>query len=553
MFALLVLLTAGAAPPPEDLRPLLRQLYNEYRWLGLPLPPRGARLVRIGNRVGFLYRRPRIGVVFLYGDKEVESLGLDRAPQPVKPAELTPGDFSGVVDCVVQCYAAGQEELTLRILRGIEWDSHDLRQALKVSRLNAFPHWVHEAVDRGRDWSEVASRLRTLRLGLGDHPMRGVVDEFHTSLQLSITTPPAKRGSIESLFDALIRDRSEHGRSGYRSPPYDHLCEAGFTAVPALIRALGDNRLTRRVNADYRRPAHHQVANVASKLLREIAGYKTADGWRATRGDGPFPPVYVKEDVEKWWASARQPGEERFYTQKALNESSPFHLQVLARKYPRLLVPLYQTLLNERPGETGEYILAAIMSARLPRRAKRDMVLAGSLSRSPLHRLSALPELMHVNPRAFLLAMKVEMERMPKRKVSRLDLFQLGLARLIEGVEDDEVWAAFEAAVERADPTARSWLLTSAFCEMPPACSTRRRALAVMARYLGNRTALPDDAASLSSSAAAPTMRNLTAQHMGRLLGIDEPLPGTGTREEWDAFAAKVEAAWKREKARLER
>jgi len=147
----------------------------------------------------------------------------------------------------------------------------------------------------------------------------------------------------------------------------------------------------------------------------------------------------------------------------------------------------------------------------------------GSLSRWPLHRSVACANLSR-QPCKFLLALKVEMRADAETSATRLGAFR-DAAQLIEGVEDDEVWAAFTAASGTGRSDGRSWLLHYAVAELRPGLAEPARGLAMMARHLGDRAALPRDSPPPLGLRRTPTMRQPHGRTHGTFARVGEHRP----------------------------
>jgi hypothetical protein len=180
------------------------------------------------------------------------------------------------------------------------------------------------------------------------------------------------------------------------------LREGGFAVIAILVRGLDDKRLTRRNGSGLMR-----VDQVCSEFLEDIIGRETVGPWK-------LPPVKVegfllesraalpKKKVHAWWEKARKFSEEEYYARSVLtlykNENSKHHLQFLARKYPKALLPLYRKLLGGYPERDGADLLAAVMNSKLPGTSKREALLAGLIEGNRRQHDAALRQLFNLMP-----------------------------------------------------------------------------------------------------------------------------------------------------------
>ncbi len=123
--------------------------------------------------------------------------------------------------------------------------------------------------------------------------------------------PPAEQAQ-EWIFRLRDQNGAQMGQPGWvdifmthEDSPAHHLLKLGDAAVPALIAALGDSRLTRSVGYGRDFFFSHEVITIgdaALTILERIADRQFPRSWlvRAAKAeDGKTDPARVA--VQKWW------------------------------------------------------------------------------------------------------------------------------------------------------------------------------------------------------------------------------------------------------------
>ena len=174
-------------------------------------------------------------------------------------------------------------------------------------------------------------------------------DREHAAKKLK---PLAEMSTEERVAELIFQLREQDGsapcgtcytfdnREGEADTPAHQLVAIGHAAVPQLIVALDDQRLTRSVSYRHNfRFTHHvlRVGGCAQEILNGISGrffYErtdTADDM--AKGD---EATSVKEQVQKWWAAIKEKGEKQVLIEATAvaDEDADDQAQMLLEKYP---------------------------------------------------------------------------------------------------------------------------------------------------------------------------------------------------------------------------
>jgi hypothetical protein len=348
----------------------LDQLLADYRAYGLPLPPPDGPLVRHqagSGRKEFLLTDGKLELhssppSFQYAFLVAPGLG-GRPPlvqhgtsvylhpdleivEHVDPRHLTPEDLRTDQD---------KENLALAlILHARSWAGAKTLLALSQERESSLPprttlrllawdYWTWHF--RGDNtWHTAASRLKTL---LADEPRLDTPANRRllASLAATLKLRPRPENAVERVIDNLtevsqVRDLGSEG-----DEHFNRALLLGFEAVPTLIGHLTDDRLTYHVIVEggvegLVRVEHSRVGDVASALLRTIAGENASADWP----DHKTEPEAERKAIESWWAAARAEGEEA-YIFRRLNLPPPHKGETEIDYYRRTRVGSDRSLL----------------------------------------------------------------------------------------------------------------------------------------------------------------------------------------------------------------
>jgi hypothetical protein len=270
-----------AAPPPHL---ALDELVKEYKRLGLPLPPANAELVRVKtaypDQIGFRTpAKPERYSVVLIGS-ESQSRDWHEAHEAIEPGpaalrDVEPRWVADFLCLAVQCrergwsefaallFARAQEAITTPVPARVEvidlpamfgggkgstgrlngWELRTANSsAVKELRRVASIYWSRQVMATDSDRKEVLRHLKELE----------PESENVRDLELTLAPRKSKPGTVEALIDDLTdywfsgaAAFEPLGENQWGEAAYRKLAEMGFDAVPALIDAIKDRRLTR--------------------------------------------------------------------------------------------------------------------------------------------------------------------------------------------------------------------------------------------------------------------------------------------------------------------
>lgn len=398
----------------------LDSLLDDYRSYGLPLPPAGAKLIRFNHTWNCFYNgKPmyRYGLGFLLppvNDQMKRAVLYETSTQILEPdlriilvrteqgkavdsADLRDFsfDFESALLTAVQCEALGWHDLAQVLLkRSAELNNkHDApRRAL--TRL-AWEDWSLKLRHWDTDWKKASECMHILIaepfLNTREH------QELLCSLDKALVPSKATPGTVEAMIDDLIAapDLLDF-YSGRPDSKYVRVLRHGMAGVPTLLGHLDDDRLTRRWS---QRPTrwrfhHDRVRDVVSDLLRDLAdgelGPATYWSLNVSRSE-----ALDKDAAQAWWDKARHLSEEPYLLAHALPTDSSNKwpnqaiLRALAEKYPRQLLKVYRTLLDERPGIHSWPLAELVAESSLPEEEKLAILRYAEKHADSEHRLAA--------------------------------------------------------------------------------------------------------------------------------------------------------------------
>ena len=339
--ALLALLLAGGALEAVGAEPL-NQLLADYRAYELPLPPAEARLVirKIGGAVVNGVQQYRYELAFLIESMEGhklywigckaatatkhstdEAAPLTRlAVDRTRPADLQRWpDFPTYPDLAlaVQCQARGRHELALALLQRSRkpWLRSPFNRSKPRPRDDraalaelAWYYWCTQFARAKGDRQPIVNRLRRILEGphgIDSPARRNVLTDMEQTLALRIVPADRLEAAVESLLEL-----DAAGNCVDRNPAYQRLRDAGFDAVPVLIRHLHDYRLTRDIAATVgnRYTWHYRVADVVARLLNGLASEELSYDFLERQGRGTS---LDKGHVLHWWGQVQGQGENK--------------------------------------------------------------------------------------------------------------------------------------------------------------------------------------------------------------------------------------------------
>jgi hypothetical protein len=211
---------------------------------------------------------------------------------------------------------------------------------------------------------------------------------------------------------------------------YWRIAEKGFDAVPALIAAIGDDRLTRSMMVGFNnfRSWNMRVGDVAGDLLDGLAGEEldrgaggksVGGGWlRRQQGYRVTP-----EAAKAWWAKTEKVGEEQHLLDRVLPPVGqewgtlwprPLPLRLIVAKYPNRPPGLYRTVLDKRPDVQSWPLAEAVAKSSLPAKDQLALFEVAGKHKDLDHRLPALRELKGLDAKRFDALLLATVEGLPK-------------------------------------------------------------------------------------------------------------------------------------------
>jgi hypothetical protein len=285
---------------------------------------------------------------------------------------------------------------------------------------------------------------------------------------LDEATAPRDRppGSIAGLIDGLVHERQGRSWEFWWSAsavdpatPCGKVARLGFEAVPYLIEALEDVRITRSTSRQWRRP-RMRVRDLASDLLMRISAGEIPRGRQE--------PV-TRADATRWWLKAQLVGEEEYAAAHVLAVPGKVvqghQIAVLAARYPRRLPAAYRQILKETKGGADDADALAEAVARadaLPREQRAALLREGAAHADLGYRFDAVRMMLFhgLDGEAARRAIARTFLECPAEAG---DGWRDGAWRFIPFVArmagDDLVWKACEQAVRRAEPALRMEML----------------------------------------------------------------------------------------------
>jgi hypothetical protein len=448
----------------------------------------------------------------------------------VVPVKLVPSPthYTPRSTCfAVLCHYLGWSELAADALLSVRLEE---RAGVEEIRLLAWHYWNEQLPTPGSDWRLASRHLQRLlaldpRLAADEPEVRDLLSD------LAAAVAPRERpaGCLWRLIDDLV---------DFQTSPYEpavpfatdtaagRIARLGFAAVPLLLEALEDTRLTRVVIRRGRWLRERDLARVkdlALDLLQTIAGEPLG-----------------RRQARAWWLRAMAAGEEAYAAKRVLSENNGevdlHQLAVIAERYPRHLPEVYRKSLTfTHPDWRGAHALAdAVVASGLPAEEKRALLLAGARQRDRIHRAAAVSRLRHLDAAAARRELVATFLSLPGKFGEDLTPGEaLALAAAAAGWDDALVWKAFEQTVRRADVDLRYALLLGVRAKAP-AGAQRSRLLALLAWQLG-------EPAKVSFSGGFE-MRDLVAREMAALLDVPDVAATPA------ALRAEVRAARDRER-----
>jgi hypothetical protein len=540
----------------------LDELVNEYKRLGLPLPPENAELVLIKQRpgmcdeLGFRVPRPKFGGAesYLIGTSSVIRADVVERINDRTALEGIDWHWSAanLLCLVAQSRIRGRNEFAERLYARI-------RKTSSCTRAGVAEMWgpmVYEEW-RSRLWRPESNREEILRYLKEAVPYRNADIR---DLELTLAPRKSKPGTVEFLIDDLTDYwNGSHGFLKSVGTPaaewergeeaYLKLAEIGFDAVPALLEHLKDPRFTRyKTNPDFTDPRQRdfavRVGHVTSWLLYDLSGGQV--GYEAESNSMTDP-----KDAREWWERAQKFGEEKWlmnlvlpnqpYDGEKFIEAGGTPYRAIARalgaKYPTRLAEAYQQVLHERtPVESG-VLTRAIVLSKLPRERKLSLLEEGAKHKEFAHRTAALDALADLDTPTFHKHLIATIKSHPEED----------LDGLVRRTDDPACWDALTAVAKRAPVQHRLTIIDRMRWATTPEQDkkTRRERLRFLVGFLTDETAGDGWFNAVPGDPAALQVRDLAAVGLAQWLELKVELDnnrGPFSRAFIRAAVAKVAA-----------
>lgn len=579
VLTLLAFACAGGATSAADPEPTPADLLKEHTALGLPLPPKTAKLVR------YEYPRrwnddnelepPEYGLAFevkpgtksegpiLFSTRFLSEERADWNPptREVKPdRDALKGielDAENALMLAIQCQARGWPELAQECLKRYPKDNDETprKRLIYESRF----YWRNRASHPTIDRAPVAKKLKEL---IEKYPEWDTEDNraLLKSLELALVPSKAKPGSVEALIDTLVDCHADKftGEFDVRSA-YWRLADRGFDVVPALIEHLDDHRLTRAMGPGMwgLLVEHLRVRDLARDLIEGLAAEHIAG-----LGIGDNDSERFKRAAAKWWEKARKQNEETYLLENILPPPPPAEkgttvspnshiLRVIATKYPKQLSTVYRTVLDKRPEIHTQELVETLAKSSIPAKDKIDLFAYGAEHKDDWQRLLALDALKDLDKKRFDALLLAMIEIFPKDTRGKYGYCPEGrIAALALESDEPRVWPALEKAAKRASVGLRMELLG----QFPTRGELRHRTdlLRLLAAFLDDTEVRDIKADERFGHWAAGheyeriEVRDFVALELAWHLGVDVTAKRNATPE-WAKLREKVRDGLKRE------
>ncbi len=562
----------------------LDRMVGDCRRFGMPFPPEGAPLVRIstagfsadesGWRLGFRLGpgKSKGSDRVLLGSVVEEVDGEYVKIEEVRPWEKVLGSVrlednsefpvNWAVVGALQCRTLGWKSFGRALLRrSLEEEVGDERTpfyqpaGLEPERALRYALWAHFGNELPRPGSDRAAILGKMQeLALWEEGLAGG-EEKRLLRSLEATVAPAKSepGSVAAMIDALVdvkMDTSGIQRREEPDPRFLKVLDLGFDAVPALIAALDDIRLTRSVSGAFSFSCASllQVGDLAARLFSTIAADPEAYEILERDEEGRVDPA----KVDSWWEAAREEGEEEYLVARALPGAGQVDitregaLRIIAKKYPGRLAGIYRRYLDQPTKTWAGPVLEKILESGLPRETKLALLEEGAAHVNLERRAEAIGGLGGLQPKRYLELLEPALAALPEKSEEPYGRRrERHFVWAVLGHDEPRAWEWLQGMIRRADEGLRAELLsclTLSEEDGPP----WKRQNALLASFL-------EDAAVRDVSADPGkykdcalyyyprlAIRDVAALRLAGALGLREDPQAGWTPEQWAALRERV-------------
>jgi hypothetical protein len=575
-------------------------LLSDYQAHGLPLPPRDATLAHLPDpevSISDGVRRQDLHLVLVVKPATLKApavywLGCRPGPRwhgielrrvPPRRASLDgtvplPRDFRergfptyADLALAVQCRAQGWNDIAAALLeRSRQRPSENpFRRPLKrpaddrvaLAEL-AWNHYCNEFTASHGDRRPIVAHMKKLLaspFGLDSQAHRNLVADMEKTL----VATGAEAGSLDAAIDALRdlavdgiwpgcgSDDVYHNYADW-NPHYCRLRDAGFRAVPVLLRHLDDYRLTRCTETvrDSRYTWHVRIADVVALLLNGLAPEPFAYDFRRAEGRGVS---LDRDNVNHWWRQAL-PTPERDYLLAHVTwqgrgdrpEPNGHVLHVLGARYPDALVKLFEQQLQK--GEGSHELFRALADSRASDKTKRRLFLAAAESKDEWTRILAQRELVSLDRAAAVPVLLKALAEIPKTPAEPYWTANAGdIAQTAFASDDPRVWEALAKTARRVDVGQRLEIL-NAFSRIDFA-RQRLRAARFLRGFLTDTEVRDRKSSKLFEGPCAGflydriAVRDFAAERLANLLDLSVTPDPTWQAADWQKLRERVQAA----------
>jgi hypothetical protein len=342
----------------------LDEMAQKYAAYGLPFPPKSAVLEQAAFRdkdvFGKVWLNPYGDLVLSRPKKETADIAFDRpilnkfsgdrafipVPDEIKtfekfPLERTSSDQFAedvILALVIQEHVRGHDDIAKFLYASLtnlapfrriaESELDDTLPPFTKVALLARQYWENQLVETNCDRRIVLSRLEAI---FKDAPSVALPRDLSLleGLRMTINHATAAPKPCETLVDRLC-DSHEALTMWSTSPEILAVIDAGFDAIPALLKHIDDPRVTRATVQSYRgsfEPVHPStpyvltVGSLCNSILRAYAN-------REIETPENFGP-----SAEAWWKVAKAKSERHYFEE--VESQMPYGLAtyVITRAY----------------------------------------------------------------------------------------------------------------------------------------------------------------------------------------------------------------------------
>jgi hypothetical protein len=565
---LLVIAWLAAALPMlgDEPAPPLGELLKEYQELGLPLPPKDAKLVRYRGdtsqswSVAFQTKPGnKTELAEYFADLRRSEVGWDQKSEPIEPDSAFLKDARIDSDdaflLAIHCQARGWADFAKQLLQRSQQDAKEAPRKRLIQL--AWSYWEGELFTADTDRTAAGKRLKAL-IKQDKELDTERNQELLKLLDQTLVPTKAKAGTVDALIDDLVNYTGnviyDHDWVFKPDDRFSRVARLGFAAVPALIDHLEDRRLTRvffvpLATGPVRSSFPIQVCDVVSNLLESLAGEPLGD-------HHPADPT-SKEAALKWWQKAREMGEEKYVVEHVFLKKPPEwqnqmpHLNYIAlnlavAKYPQHIPELYRIVVDRRPNIPAYQLAEALLLCKIPEKEKLDAFLHASECKMMELKLAALRGIEQLDKGRYKSILLETLEQTPRAELDAgwTDTDMLNIALMAAGCDEPQVWSMLEKVIKRSTPNWRLRMLgqVAPHVHYPPADAPQR--LRFLAKFLG------DTGSGDYGGHKNLEVRNLVAPDIAAFLGPELKWDVPRSGEDWAKFR---EAAAKMLKAELDK